>query len=54
MDSGSFIGSILISFSAGLVSGNSKKILKPVFKLWDNWFYLTFSSDIEFKGRIYN
>ncbi|CAJ1228101.1 hypothetical protein LZY01_21210 [Levilactobacillus zymae] len=41
----------LIAVFISLLAAIALAFLKPVFKLWNNWFYLTFSSKLELKIR---
>lgn len=49
IDSNFFVNNMLVPFSAALAGGVGADIVKPVFHVLDNWFYLTFGSKSDFK-----
>lgn len=49
IDSNYFITNMLVPFSAALAGGAGTQIMKPIFHVLDNWFYLTFGSKSDFE-----
>ncbi|QCZ47331.1 ABC-type multidrug transport system ATPase component [Levilactobacillus brevis] len=51
MDSSFFVNNVLVPFSASLAGNAGGNALKPIFKMLDNWFYITFGSDLDFEVK---
>ncbi|MCT3575194.1 hypothetical protein [Levilactobacillus brevis] len=50
-DSSFFVNNVLVPFSASLAGNAGGNALKPIFKMLDNWFYITFGSDLDFEVK---
>lgn len=51
IDSSYFVTNVLVPFSVALAGSTGSEIFRPVFRVLDNWFYLSFGSKSDFEVK---